>query len=268
VNRDVESIIFTNVRTPEERRGDLRAQMAANQRGVLRLQELARKHGPARLLATMREVMDYSERLMRGMLAELPDGTATFEDFCDGDGLVDEGDKEDRTFRIRLRVTKRGDRLIVDFDGTDRQVPGPMNAPLAVTASGIYAAVKMVADPTDLAPPNSGCWRPIELMAEPGTVVNAVFPAPVVHANHEISHRVCDMLFGALAELVPTRVMACSQGTSAIATLGGVDYRTGDRYVSYETIKGRPPRLRSDRSRRPHLPRLREGPPLIGQTRG
>jgi len=238
MNRDVESIIFTNVRTPQERRGDLRAQMAANQRGVLRLQELARKHGAERLLAIMQEVMDYSERLMRGMIAALPDGSATFEDFCDGDGIVEEGDKEDRTFRIRMRVTKSGDRLIVDFAGTDGQVPGPMNAPLAVTASGIYAAVKMVADPTDLAPPNSGCWRPIELMAEPGTVVNAVSPAPVVYANHEISHRVCDMLFGALAALVPERVMACSQGTSAIVTLGGVDYRTGDRYVSYETIKG------------------------------
>jgi N-methylhydantoinase B len=237
-NPDVESIIFTNVRTPDERRGDLRAQMAANQRGVLRLQELARKHGPARLLAIMQEVMDYSERMMRGLLARLPDGTATFEDFCDGDGIVEEGDKEDRTFRIRMRVTKQGDGLTVDFAGTDGQVPGPMNAPLAVTASGIYAAVKMVADPDDLAPPNSGCWRPIALRAEPGTVVNALAPAPVVYANHEISHRVCDMLFGAMAALAPHRVMACSQGTSAIATLGGVDYRTGERYVSYETIKG------------------------------
>jgi N-methylhydantoinase B len=238
MNLDVERIIFTNVRTPEERRGDLRAQMAATQRGVRRLGELAKKHGVRRLLAIMQEVMAYSERLMRHMLAELPEGTATFEDFCDGDGIVEEGDKEDRTFRITLRVTKRADRLIVDFAGTDRQVPGPMNAPLAVTASGVYAAVKMVADPTDLVPPNSGCWRPIELRAEPGTVVNAVAPAPVVYANHEISHRVCDMLFGALASLVPERVMACSQGTSAIVTLGGVDYRTGDRYVSYETIKG------------------------------
>jgi N-methylhydantoinase B len=113
-----------------------------------------------------------------------------------------------------------------------------MNAPLAVTASGIYTALKMVADPTDQIPPNSGCWRPVRVHAEPGTVVNAVLPAPVVYANHEISHRVCDMLFGALAALVPDRVMACSQGTSAILTLGGIDYRTRERYVSYETLKG------------------------------
>jgi N-methylhydantoinase B len=237
-NREVEAIIFTNVRTPDERRGDLRAQLAANHRGVTRLQELARKHGVARLLAIMQEVMDYSERMMRGLLAALPDGSATFEDFCDGDGILDNGDKEDRPFWIRMRVDKRGDRLTVDFAGTDRQVPGPMNAPLNVTASGIYCAIKMVADPGDLVPPNSGCWRPITLAAEPGTVVSAVAPAPVVYANHEISHRVCDMLFGALAQLAPERVMACSQGTSAILTLGGVDDRTGGRYVSYETIKG------------------------------
>jgi N-methylhydantoinase B len=238
LNRDVEQIIFTNVRTPEERRGDMRAQIAANLRGTTRLQELARKHGAGRLLAMMREVMDYSERMMRAMLAALPDGAASFEELCDGDGIIEEGEKEDAPFRIRMQVIKQGDRLTVDFAGTDPQVAGPMNAPLAVTASGIYTAIKMVADPTDLVPPNSGCWRPVALVADPGTVVNAVAPAPVVYANHEISHRVCDMLFGALAQLAPDRVMACSQGTSAILTLGGVDYRTGHRYVSYETIKG------------------------------
>jgi N-methylhydantoinase B len=205
---------------------------------VTRLQELARKHGVERLLAIMQQVLDYSERMMRGRLAALPDGTATFEDFCDGDGILDEGDKDDRPFWIRMRVDKRGEQLTVDFTGTDPQVAGPMNAPLNVTASGIYCAIKMIADPGDLVPPNSGCWRPISLVAEPGTVVSAVAPAPVVYANHEISHRVCDMLFGAMAQLAPDRVMACSQGTSAILTLGGVDHRTGGRYVSYETIKG------------------------------
>jgi len=238
LNKDVEQIIFTNVRTPEERRGDLRAQIAANLRGTTRLGELARKYGARRLSAIMQEVMDYSERMMRAALRALPDGTAHFEDFCDGDGILEEGEKEDAVFHIRMQVTKRGDRLTVDFAGTDRQVPGPMNAPLAVTASGIYTAIKMIADPRDLVPPNSGCWRPVELRAERGTVVNAELPAPVVYANHEISHRVADMLFGAMAQLAPTRVMACSQGTSAILTLGGVDHRSGDRYVSYETIKG------------------------------
>ena len=106
VNRDVEQIIFTNVRTPDERRGDLRAQIAANLRGTTRLAELAVKYGTDRLLQIMQAVMDYSERMMRAALAALPDGIARFEDFCDGDGVIEEGDKEDMPFWIRMQVTK------------------------------------------------------------------------------------------------------------------------------------------------------------------
>jgi N-methylhydantoinase B len=96
----------------------------------------------------------------------------------------------------------------------------------------------MVVDPNGMIPPNSGCWRAITVTAPEATVVNAKFPAPVVYANHEMSHRVCDMLFGALFSFLPQRVMACSQGTSSVLTLGGVDYRNGEQYVSYESIKG------------------------------
>ena len=237
-NEDVDSIIFTNVRTPEERRGDLRAQVAANHRGSLRLSALAEKYGAEMLLRIMGEVMDYSETMMRAMLRELPDGVGAFEDFCDGDGIIDDDDGGDAPFKVCIAVEKRGDRLTVDFAGSDGQVPGPMNAPLAVTASGIYTAVKMVADPTNMIPPNSGCWRAIEVRAPESSVVNCSAPAPVVYANHEMSHRVCDMFFGAFAALSPDHVMACSQGTSAILTLGGVDYRSGNRYVSYESVKG------------------------------
>jgi N-methylhydantoinase B len=236
--REVEDIIFANVRTPNERRGDLSAQVAANRRAVARLEALAQRYGPEQLMRIMQGVMDYSEVLMRNALAALPDGAGSFEDICDGDGVIAPGEETDQPFTIRMRVDKRGDELVVDFAGTDPQVSGPMNAPLAVTASGIYTAVKTMADPRALIPPNSGCWRPVTVTAEPGTVVNAVLPAPVVYANHEMSHRVCDMLFGAMAEFAPDNVMACSQGTSAILTLGGVDYRNGERYVSYETIKG------------------------------
>ena len=238
VNRDVEDVIFANVRTPAERRGDLRAQIAANRRACDRLAALARKYGAANLARIMQEVMDYSEAMMRGLLRELPDGEGSFEDFCDGDGIIAPGANQDDTFDIRLRIVKRGDRLTVDFAGSDPQVAGPMNAPLSVTASGVFAALKMAVDSAGVVPPNSGAWRPIEVRAPEGTVVNAVYPAPVVYANHEISHRVCDMVFGALASFLPDRVMACSQGTSAVLTLGGVDYRTGERYVSYETVKG------------------------------
>ena len=98
--------------------------------------------------------------------------------------------------------------------------------------------LKTAIDPNNLIPPNSGCWRTIEIKAPKGSVVNAEFPAPVVYANHEISHRVADMVMGALANFMPHQVMACSQGTSAILTLGGVDPRNGRPYVSYETVKG------------------------------
>jgi N-methylhydantoinase B len=238
INADLEKVILANVRTPDERRGDLGAQLAATLRATERLQALAQRHGADRLIATMAQVMDYSERLMRAALRDLPDGEGTFEDFCDGDGIPDTPDGRDAPFWIRMRVTKRGDRMTIDFTGSDPQVKGPINAPLSVTASGVFCGLKMTIDPNSLIPPNSGCWRTIEVKAPKGCVVNAEFPAPVVYANHEISHRVADMVMGALANLWPDQVMACSQGTSAILTLGGVDPRTAHRYVSYETIKG------------------------------
>ncbi len=238
LNRGVDAIIFTNVRTPDERRGDMNAQIAANRRGSARLAELAEKYGVDTLRRIMAEVMDYSEIMMRKFLSELPDGEGSFEDFCDGDGVLEPGEEEDETFTIRMRAVKSGDKLSVDFAGSDPQVAGPMNAPLSVTASGVFTAVKMVVDPNGMIPPNSGCWRAIEVTAPEASVVNAKFPAPVVYANHEMSHRVADMLFGALYEILPDRVMACSQGTSSVLTLGGIDYRSGEPYVSYESIKG------------------------------
>ena len=238
LNKDVDAIIFANVRTPDERRGDLGAQIAANRRATERLGALADKYGVDVLVSTMAEVLDYSEKMMRTLLARLPDGKSTFEDFCDGDGIIEEGETEDQTFLIRMTVEKKGETITVDFSGTDDAVSGPMNAPLSVTASGVFCALKTVIDPDGLIPPNSGCWRTISVTAPEGCVLNAQFPSPVVYANHEISHRVCDMTFGAVAEFWPNNTMACSQGTSAVVTFGGEDPRNKQRYVSYETIKG------------------------------
>ena len=238
LNKDVDAIIFANVRTPDERRGDLGAQIAANRRATERLGALADKYGVDVLVATMAEVLNYSEKMMRTLLARLPDGKSTFEDFCDGDGVIEEGDAEDTTFQIKMTVEKTGEHISVDFSGTDDAVSGPMNAPLSVTASGVFCALKTIIDPDGLIPPNSGCWRTITVSAPKGCVLNAEFPSPVVYANHEISHRVCDMTFGAVAEFWPNNTMACSQGTSAVVTFGGEDPRNKQRYVSYETIKG------------------------------
>jgi len=238
LNEDVDAIIFANVRTPDERRGDLGAQIAANRRATERLGALADKYGVDVLVVTMAEVLNYSEKMMRTLLARLPDGKSTFEDFCDGDGVIEEGDAEDQTFQIKMTVEKTGEHISVDFSGTDDAVSGPMNAPLSVTASGVFCALKTIIDPDGLIPPNSGCWRTITVSAPKGCVLNAEFPSPVVYANHEISHRVCDMTFGAVAEFWSNNTMACSQGTSAVVTFGGEDPRNKQRYVSYETIKG------------------------------
>ncbi|MFV0298755.1 MAG: hydantoinase B/oxoprolinase family protein, partial [Hyphomicrobiaceae bacterium] len=237
-NHDLEQVILANVRTPDERKGDLGSQLAATLRATERLKALASRYGTERLIGYMAEVLDYSERLMRAALADLPDGEGRFEDLCDGDGIADHADGSDAQFRICLHVRKTGDTLTVDFAGSDPQVKGPMNAALSVTSSGIFCGLKMAVDPDSLIPPNSGCWRAITVTAPEGSVVNAQFPAPVVYSNHEISHRVCDMVMGALAALWPEQVMACSQGTSAVVTFGGVDPRNGRRFVSYETIKG------------------------------
>jgi N-methylhydantoinase B len=238
LNIDLEKLILANVRTPDERKGDLGAQLAATLRAVERLKQLAQRHGSAELIGYMKQVMDYSDRLMRTTLMDLPDGEGYFEDYCDGDGIADNSSGEDARFRICLSIRKAADRLIVDFAGTDPQVKGPMNAPLSVTASGIFCGLKTAVDPSNLIPANSGCWRSIEIRASEGLVVNAAFPAPVVYANHEMSHRVADMVMGALVSFLPRQVMACSQGTSAILTLGGTDPRNGRHYVSYETVKG------------------------------
>ena len=186
----------------------------------------------------MAEVQDYSETMMRAALSRLPDGEASFEDVFDGDGVIAAGDTEDRTFAVRLTVRKSGDTINVDFTGSDPQVAGPMNAPLTVTASGVFCALKMIVDPGSLIPPNSGCWRPVSVTAPEGCVVNARLPAPVVYANHEMSHRIADMVMAAMFQITPRTVMAGSQGTSAVVTFGGVDYRTGERYVSYKSVKG------------------------------
>lgn len=236
--RDIHAIITANVRTPDERLGDLGAQVAANRRACIRLSALAERYGPETLVAVMDDILDYSEHLMALRLAEMPDGVSEFHDRLDGDGILENGQTADEPIDIHLRLEKTGTRIKVDFAGSSPAVAGPINAPLAVTASGVYCALKMIVDPDSLIPPNSGAWRLIEVLAPKGSVVNAEYPSPVVYANTEMSHRVCDMLFGAAAGIWPKNVMACSQGTSGVVTFGGDNPFTGKPYVSYEVVKG------------------------------
>lgn len=235
---NVENLIFANVRAPSERIGDLRAQVAANRRAVQRLQGLAAKYGVEQLLGIMDSILDYSERMMRAALRTVPDGTSTLVDTIDGDGIVEAGDTEDKVFRVKVTITKTDDHILIDFDGSDGRVSGPMNAPLTVTRSGVYAALKNILDPGSLIPPNSGAWRPVEVRAPEGCCVNAQEPAAVTYANHEMSVRVADMIFAAMYSLTPDNVPAGSHGTGGVAIFGGTDYRTGETFISYEVTKG------------------------------
>lgn len=230
VNETAMDVILANVRTPDERRGDLRAQETANQTGRQRFSELVEKYGADSLTAALEEIKDYSERRMRTELESLPDGTYRFEDVLDDDGQGNED------LPVVAAVSIDGDSVDVDFEGTAAQTDGPINAVFAVTASATYYAIRCVTDP-DI-PPNHGCYRPIDIDAPEGTIVNPTPPAAVVGGNLETSQRVTDVVLGALAEATPERVLAGSQGTMNNVTFGGIDPRDASPYAFYETQGG------------------------------
>jgi len=230
LDQDLLGLILANVRTPAEREGDLRAQRAACATGEARLQDLIRRHGTVLLAQAMTAVTDYSERRMRAAILALPEGSAAYEDVLDGDGV------DDRPIRITVRVEKKGDTLRVDYTGSSPQVAGPVNAVYAVTASATYFAVRALTDPG--IPPNAGCYRPIEIVAPQGTVVNASLPAPVVGGNLETAQRLVDVILGAFFQIAPERTVAACQGTMNNVAIGGADPRNGRAYTLYETIGG------------------------------
>ena len=222
---DVWKIIMTNHRTPRVTEGDLRAMLGSLLLGERRLHELLATYGKATILQATEQLMDVAERRMRREIAQIPDGEYTFEDVIEDDGVTPD------PAVIRLRVVVRGDRLIADFTGSDRQTRGPMNAIYAVTASAVYNAMLSLTDPT--IPRNEGCYRPFTIIAPPGTLVNAVYPAPVVGGNTETSPRITDMVFAALASVLPERVAASGGGTSSPVLFGGLNAKTGRYYAHF-----------------------------------
>ena len=231
---EVAALVAASSRTPIERAGDLDAQVGANALGVARFLELVAGLGPdgARLLD---DVVDYGERRMRAAIADLPDGTWRATDVLDSFGPSP--DQQVPT-EICLAVTVAGEGITFDFAGTDPQRRGNVNAVEAVTVSAVSWALRSVLDPT--IPANGGALRAMRVLAPPGSVVAARFPAAVGAGNVEVSQRVADVCLGALAQVVPARVGAASQGTMNNLLLGG------DGWVSYETVAGgqggRPPR--------------------------
>ena len=220
---DVESLFLANVRNPRERRADLRAQQAANERGEQRVRELLEDHG-GRLLAAFEAVIDYSRQRLEDEIREIPDGEYTASDVIEGDGVTD------RAVPVEVTVRVDGPTVDVDFAGTADQVPGNVNAPLSVARSAVYFVVRCVTDP-DI-PPNHGCYDPVSVRAPAGSLLNPSPPAAVVGGNVETSQRVTDVVFAALAAAAPDRVPAQGQGTMNNLIVGSGEF------VYYETIGG------------------------------
>ncbi len=227
---DVMRLVLSNVRNPNERRADIRAQIAANDRAEDRLADLVGMHGSEKVRAAFDAVIDYSRDRISAELAELPDGTYRAADALEGDGVSDDD------VPIEVAVTVSGESVSVDFDGTAPQVAGNVNAPLAVAKSAVYFVVRCITDPE--IPPNQGCYDPIFVSVPEGSVLNPTPPAAVVGGNVETSQRVTDVVFTALAEAVPDRVPAQGQGTMNNLTIGSRNGGDDGGFTYYETIAG------------------------------
>jgi len=230
LNRGVWDMILANVRTPTERAGDLHAQLAANQRGVQRMMDLVARYGKDEIRTYSSYLLDYTERMTRALLVDLPDGTYTFSDTMDNDGI------SDQPVRIQVAITIENDHATVDFTGSAGQQQGSVNAVFAITMSAVYYVFRCLLS-LDV-PNNQGCLVPIEVIAPPGTVVNARHPAPVAGGNVETSQRIVDVLLGALAQAAPDQIPAASQGTMNNTLIGGWDSRRQQPFTYYETIGG------------------------------
>jgi N-methylhydantoinase B len=223
-------VLLANVRTPEERAGDLRAQMASNNIGIERLQELLTRYGHDEVEHYMRGLLEYAERMTRRLIGDLPDGEYHYLDRMDDDGI------DPNPAEIAVAITIRGEDAVVDFSGSSPQRKGSINAVKAITHSAVHYVFRSLIG-LDI-PSNSGCMRPIRVISPEGTIVNAKHPAPVAGGNVETSQRIVDVLLGALAKAVPEKVPAASQGTMNNITIGGYDPGRKRAYAYYETIGG------------------------------
>jgi len=241
MQRDILQMVLANVRTPEEREGDLGAQVAACHTGLRRLMEVCERYGVARVHRAMEELQEYAERMTRALLNGIPSGEYSAEDFLDNDGINDRPVKVAVT--IRIGRPKRGGTpslVTVDFTGTDPQVEGSVNAVEAITYSACFYVFRCLL--AEDVPAAAGIMRPIRVIAPDGTVVNARPPAAVAGGNVEMSQRIVDTLFRALAKAMPERIPAASSGTMNNLTIGGLfppDHpRSGEPFAYYETIAG------------------------------
>ncbi len=228
LNEAVYNLLLANVRTPQERQGDLSAQLNACATAEKRLLELAARYGMAELQLYADGLLDYAERLMRARLAALPEGDYSYTDYLDDDGF------SSAPVAIAVTLRLRNSEIEVDFSESSPQVVGSVNAVEAVTLSSVAYCVRCLLDRE--APMNEGIFRPLKLRLPAGSVVNARHPAAVSGGNVETSQRIVDVIFGALAQAAPDLIPAASCGSMNNLTFGGL---YGDRPFSfYETVAG------------------------------
>lgn len=226
---DIQRLLMLNMRLPEERQGDLNAQIAAARLGLRRIEEVMARIGTERLLRTFDEIVTRTNRRMHAAISQVPDGRYRFSDMMDDDGA---GTQD---IRIVLEVTKDGDRIAFDFTGTDAQVPGNFNLTFNATQSAVCFALKALLDPD--VPNNHGIFEAVDIVAPEGSLVNCVSPAAVaLRAN--TCQRVVDTVIGALAEALPERVIGAANGANTSAVFSGRDPRSDKPYVYLETLGG------------------------------
>ncbi|CAN7806601.1 hydantoinase B/oxoprolinase family protein [Paraburkholderia hospita] len=226
-NRDIWKLLLANVRTPRANYGDLRALIAAVDLGEKQMKAVFAKYGRDKVRDNVRDLLLYSERRMRAELEAIPDGIYSFKDSIESDG-IDAG----RTHLIAVEVHKMGPEVVIDYTGSSAQASGPINATLGVSTSAAYNAILHMTDPS--IPRNSGCFRPIRIVAPPGTIVNVDFPAPEVGGNTETHPRIVGAILGAMADAVPDRVMAAEGATHCNFVFGGVAADTGEYFACYD----------------------------------
>ena len=238
-NESAIALIVRNSRAPEERRGDLRAQLAATALGARRIEALVERFGIDGLQERFAALLDHGERVIRSVITEVPDGRYEFTDFLEVQDPPPPGTEGYRHFGapIHVAITVEGDSMHFDFTGTARETAlASLNAVAAVTRSACYYAVRCLAGRD--APANEGCYRPVRFTLPERTLVNAGPPRAVSAGNVETSQRIVDVALGALALALPERIPAASQGTMNNITIGGYDSRRSRPYAYYETIAG------------------------------
>lgn len=221
---DVLSLILGNVRVPDQRLGDLHAQVASLRAGEQALTRVVAEYGRDMVLAGIDQLMAQSARLMRQRIGQIKPGTYRFADALDNDGI------EAKPLWIRLDLTVKGDRLVLDFSRSSGFCRGPLNSVISATTAAVFVALKHIYP--DI-PTNAGCFEPLEIIAPDDTFLNAGYPRPTSGCAAEVSQRVVDVVFGAMAKAVPEKLHGAPMGTSLNLSIGGHDPREDRRYVFY-----------------------------------